>query len=402
MTGAQRLAQLLQSLVKGVLYLRLVAVALTILSLPDNGPTLRMVAAALVVALAVCVIPLLSWPVVGPFLLRHPLLLAIDVIITLGVLLVAGPQSPFFYFTLGTAALGGLLHRFRGAALFSLIMLAGYTVVVGADPTQLAVEPTFHNLFGVPALYPIVGVTGAGIRVLLERQIATESQLGEANARAAGAEERSRLARQMHDSLGKTLHGIQLAATALPQQLDRTPERARENAARIAEGAVAASTQARQLISGLRTREEASADLCTGLHADGSSWSDETGTPVELTTQVAAALAPATVAELRWIVQEALRNVERHAGATRVVVDAKERGQEVVVRVADDGVGFAVPADVGTLVNDGHFGLVGIAERAQRVGGRIRFQSNPTVGTTLTVRAPITLPADQVGTGLPA
>ena len=87
------------------------------------------------------------------------------------------------------------------------------------------------------------------------------------------------------------------------------------------------------------------------------------------------------------VVQEALANVVRHAGATRVDVLAERRGDRVMVMVEDDGVGFE-PETVGRRGVD-CLGLLGLEERADALGGTLTVESAPGAGTTIVVEVPI-------------
>jgi signal transduction histidine kinase len=95
-------------------------------------------------------------------------------------------------------------------------------------------------------------------------------------------------------------------------------------------------------------------------------------------------LAPEVELALYRIVQEALHNVARHAQASAVRVGA-EFQDGVMISVQDDGVGFAVPQRVDTLAEAGHFGLMGMHERAQLVGAHLAVRSRPGKGTTIEV-----------------
>jgi two-component system sensor histidine kinase UhpB len=103
--------------------------------------------------------------------------------------------------------------------------------------------------------------------------------------------------------------------------------------------------------------------------------------------QVARDLAPAVFR----IVQEALTNVARHAGATAVTVGLRlERGQ-LVFEVRDDGVGLSATATRG----EGSLGLLGMRERARRLGGSCEITRGSPAGTVVTVAIPLRFPADR-------
>ncbi len=89
------------------------------------------------------------------------------------------------------------------------------------------------------------------------------------------------------------------------------------------------------------------------------------------------------------VVQEALSNVARHSGATAVSVMVSFEEHEFVLQVEDNGHRFALPERVGDLAAAGHYGLMGMQERAQLIGGKLDIQSTPGHGTTLELRIPL-------------
>lgn len=99
-------------------------------------------------------------------------------------------------------------------------------------------------------------------------------------------------------------------------------------------------------------------------------------------------LDPEAEVGLFRIIQEALRNVEKHARATRVDVDVRFRPDAVIVSVGDDGCGFEVPEELGSLVPSGRLGLMGVRERAQLLRGNLELTSEPGGGTRVTARIP--------------
>jgi signal transduction histidine kinase len=95
-------------------------------------------------------------------------------------------------------------------------------------------------------------------------------------------------------------------------------------------------------------------------------------------------LAPEAELALYRIVQEALHNADRHAQASNVRVGVEFDG-DVTIRVQDDGIGFQVPARMSDLAMAGHYGLMGMQERAQLVGAQLVVRSQPGQGTTIEV-----------------
>lgn len=91
------------------------------------------------------------------------------------------------------------------------------------------------------------------------------------------------------------------------------------------------------------------------------------------------------------VAQESLRNGMRHAQAQYITLQLSVLTDEAVLSVYDDGAGFNVPSHLSKLAQDNHFGLVGMAERVEWVGGRLMIESEPGVGTEITVRVPLSV-----------
>jgi len=95
---------------------------------------------------------------------------------------------------------------------------------------------------------------------------------------------------------------------------------------------------------------------------------------------------PSVVDELHSIVREAMVNAMRHSRARSIVVTVEYARRWLTVTVRDDGDGF--DASPSLLPVDGHYGIVGMRERAERLGGRLDVTSTPTRGATVTARIP--------------
>jgi len=100
-------------------------------------------------------------------------------------------------------------------------------------------------------------------------------------------------------------------------------------------------------------------------------------------------MPPGTESEILRIAQEALHNVKKHAGAASVKVQLEYRRNEIALEVRDDGRGFAAANNGAPLESPpGHYGLTGMRERAEAIGGTLEVTSEPGAGTTVRMRAP--------------
>jgi signal transduction histidine kinase len=94
-------------------------------------------------------------------------------------------------------------------------------------------------------------------------------------------------------------------------------------------------------------------------------------------------------AEVFGIAREALTNVRKHAHAQRVTIGLTREGAEVVLRISDDGVGFDPEVAAAGPEKWPHFGLAGMRERAEAVGGRVAWHSQPGAGSEVELRVPV-------------
>jgi signal transduction histidine kinase len=384
--------QSVRSLVRLVLLFRLIALNVTVFELPGNPSEVPGVMAGLVLAAFASFLPLRYWDRWSGPLSTRPLFLGCDLMLNLTIYAYLGPASPFFLYTLGTPLLAGLLFRTTGAVILGGGMLVGYYVMVvlsgnGLDELRAHEARDIQALVVLPALYPLAAAGGAAVRALLDRQGATQAALASAERRAAAGAERARVAREMHDSLGKTLYGIALAARGLSHRIALEAPDAAGAARDLSASAQVAAEEARGLISDLRS-DTLERPLGDALDRYVREWSDRNGIAAHLHADGVDLPHPGTRYELFCIVREALENVERHAGATRVEVLLRDIAPDVVLSVVDDGVGIDGAGDARSLQTDGHYGLIGMAERGERIGATVQVAGRPGSGTTVTVRLP--------------
>lgn len=385
--------QTVRSLVRLVLLFRLIALNVTILELGGDPNQAARAAIGLALAAFASYLPLRHWDRWSEPIGAKPVFLAADLTLNLSIYASLGPASPFFLYTLGTPLLAGVLFRRAGALALGTAMIVGYYLLVifsgvGLEELRAGDARNLQTLVALPALYPLAAFGGAAVRRLLDRQTETLAALTEAEGRAAAGAERSRVAREMHDSLGKTLYGIALAARGLAHRVAGAAPDAAKEARDLSNAAQFAAEEARSLISDLRS-DTLDRPLGEALERYVSDWSQRSGVAAALEASAVDLPHPGTRYELFCIVREALENVERHAHASRVEVTLRELGgDEVVLVVADDGVGIHASGSAREIEPRGHYGLIGMAERGDRVGAKVHVGGARGAGTTVTVRLP--------------
>lgn len=192
--------------------------------------------------------------------------------------------------------------------------------------------------------------------------------------------ERTRLAGEIHDTLAQGLTGIITQLEAAERVVAHSEARRRiGTATTLARESLA---EARRSVAALRPEPLVQTQLPDAVAKVADRWAAEHGTAVTVTvTGAAQALHTEVEVTLLRAVQEALTNVARHAGASRVGITLSYMEDIVVLDVRDDGMGFD-PADGG----GGGFGLVAMRHRLTRLGGSLEVESRPGHGTALSAR----------------
>lgn len=365
-------------LVSAAMFVRLGAIVVALFGLVGEQVTPVLLVSVLV--LAGPGFAVLAHPPALDALTRHPLVLVVDVLVNLALVAALGVESPLVLATFSTALLVGMLTERRVAVAGALILTAGY-VLVEQIPAPGGDEGFMLEL-GVPTLYLCLVGLGAAVRAAHAEQAALHAQAQAAQGALAAAEERARLAREMHDSVGKTLHGIALASRGLVGWVERDPARAVQQAGALGEAAEAAAREARAILVRMRA-DQPDRPLVEVLRDRCAQWQDATGVGCELVVRAAVDLPTDVRYEVLAIVAEALENVHRHAGATYVTVELAKAGEDCRIVVEDDGRGFVPEVDGGS--PPGHFGLTGMQERAREAGVRLDVGSRPGGGTRVEI-----------------
>jgi len=212
------------------------------------------------------------------------------------------------------------------------------------------------------------------------------ARLAEDATRLARAEERTRLAREIHDTLAQGLTAIALNIEGAMHRLETDPAQARERLDRALGMARENLEDARRSVLDLRGASRLEGKpLAEALAGLARSFTSDSGVPVRVAAVHTQRLPLRIEAELFRVAQEALTNVRRHAHAREVEVALRKRGSTLTLSVRDDGRGFSPRTRAGET-----HGIVGMRERAKLLGGRLQVSSAPGRGTRILARVPIT------------
>ncbi len=202
---------------------------------------------------------------------------------------------------------------------------------------------------------------------------------------AAVLEERSRLARDLHDSVSQQLFSMTLTAQAARTQLEKNPARTAAQLERLQETAAAALAEMRALIFQLRPPALSEQGLIAALHQHVAALGRRESLNVTFQVTGEEAYARGLEQALFRIAQEALNNVLKHAGTCQVEVNLILAPDQITLVIRDDGRGFSIHEDPRT---ERHLGLISMRERTTELGGRFNLDSEPGQGTIITVQIP--------------
>ena len=286
----------------------------------------------------------------------------------------------------------------RRVVIASAVVTGGAVVVLLELPRL-----TWQVAVATWAVLSVVWVVGIVIRIYrgsverAERRAALFAADREARAREAVSEERARLARELHDSVGHALNVVVLHAGAAQRIIEKKPELAREALASIETSGRQALGDIERMLGILRAPDEAAAvDVTPGMGQLETLCEQvrEAGLPVDLTVEGGVRALPASLDLTAYrIVQEALTNTLKHAGKTRASVRVTYEDTALAIEVLDEGKGVASPA---LAVAGGGRGLLGMRERVATFRGELEAGPRPEGGFGVRARLPLA-GADGVG-----
>jgi signal transduction histidine kinase len=206
--------------------------------------------------------------------------------------------------------------------------------------------------------------------------------------REAVLEERTRIAREFHDTLEQELAAITIQLETVAAQFDQAPRIARQMLELARNMTRRSLFEARRSVWDLRSHLLENSNLVTALIEVAKLITHSSRVQIAVQTSGAPRkLPPQTENNLLRVAQEAMANAIKHAHATRIAVHLDYQAGKVSLRVTDDGVGFDT-ANPSLNHNSGHFGLLDMSERAEKMGGRYAMTSVPGQGTEVRVEVP--------------
>lgn len=255
----------------------------------------------------------------------------------------------------------------------------------------------FYPFYSILVLGRFFVVTGAGLGFawLIQRQREQRAALADANRKLAqyaaateqlaASQERNRLARELHDTLAHSLSGATVQLEAVQALWEVEPQEARQMLDQALKATQSGLTEARRALKSLRASPLDDLGLALAISEMAKSTAARGNLHLELDAQNHLENVPPEVEQCVYrVAQEALVNIVRHAAAKSLWVTLRSYSGALTLTIADDGGGF----DPGQ-VDDARYGLQGLRERAEMIGGSLHVNSSLTTGTNIQLVVPL-------------
>jgi signal transduction histidine kinase len=314
-------------------------------------------------------------------------ILVCDTLLAWGIILIfardfyTAAYAGFVYIIIEAAIRFGLTGSLSTAGLFVVALYGAFRYREAAFDVRFSVS---GYVFWTVLMVIVAMVVGAIVHEGKRQRALSERQLQENTLLT----ERQRMAREMHDTVLKTLQGLSLEARALGNREAVTPS-VKETARYIGEVCERTSREIREVIFDLRY-EGAGKNIGEQIAGILDEWSRNTGIAGEFSVSGRdVILSPEPTRQVRHIVSEALINVQRHASATNVRVTLRTSGGELYIEINDNGSGIGRRLDeLPAFVAEGKLGIAGMKERAELIGGHLSLESDAS-GTSIAITVPV-------------
>lgn len=303
-----------------------------------------------------------------------------------------GIQHLLFAYILTSALLEGLLVNLSYKVIWSSAVIVALALSRSQSQT-LATSLTVFVVLSLGVVFAIV--LGDRLRSQFEDidRLTEETMSIRAEERALA--ERLVIARDLHDSLAKSVHGIRMLAETLTADLEETQHQDSTLSRTLFESADEASREARLILDGLRVSEQEQSSLLDRLTEQACRWGARTGIEVKCSQTGSTSIIEPISSEMGWHIQrilgEILTNVEKHAQASKVFLNLSVDSTSLTLEIRDNGIGLSsgcvhTPAE-------GHYGIEGMFERAHILNATLTIDGHSAAGG---VNTALTVPLDSL------
>jgi signal transduction histidine kinase len=315
-------------------------------------------------------------------------MLTIDTFLAWGVILLfvrdfyTAAYAGFVYIVLEAAIRFGLIGSLAMIVVFALGLYGAYEY-------RLAVFGVRFSNSGYAFWTALMSIVAISVGMIIHEGRRQRWQSEKYLKESTLLSERHRIARDLHDTVLKTLQGLSLEARALQNRTTTTTPSVKDTAQYIEEVCSRTSQEIREVIFELRTEGEGTS-IGSQISEMLNKWSKTSGISGEFTLKGHDVMLPTEpTRQIQNVISEALTNVKRHASASHARIIATISPRQLNVEISDDGHGIDRSTELlYTYVAEGKLGIAGIKERVELLGGRFSLNSNQN-GTQIIFEIPI-------------
>lgn len=286
-----------------------------------------------------------------------------------------------------------VIFAYISLAIISILIVAGYEVILE------------WSLIAIPSIL-FSGFIAYMFRRQLEVRERTQQlldELQEAHTQLAAyteqveeltlTTERQRMARELHDTLAQGLTGLVLQLEAVSTHIaNQNNQRAQEILNSAMDQSRTTLAEARKVIGDLRSGKQGQQAFFEAIQEEAKQLQAMSGIACDVSIKVNRPLTDEVQNHFLKIVSEGLTNIAKHAQAKQAWLRLMENKSHLVLEIEDDGAGFDPDAESK---DSGHYGLIGIRERVELLGGEFSMDSQPQEGTCLLIQVPINITMEE-------
>ncbi|WNS40801.1 sensor histidine kinase [Paenibacillus sp. MMS20-IR301] len=278
------------------------------------------------------------------------------------------------------------LKRVVFISIISIIVFFDSALTVKDTDELIVFLPIFILMLIVVLAYAILFFKQVQERMRIQSFLEDLRKAHEKVEELTLANERQRMARDLHDTLAQGVAGLIMRLEAADAHMSQNHmERAHEIIGQSMQQARRTLAEARRAIDNLRLKSAPEIDFKEAIADEIEHFNEATGIIVSKNYRFNRTLSRLQMEHSLHIVKECLTNIARHAKADKVCVSVSSYNDRLVVEIRDNGIGFRTE-DIGK--DAGHYGLLGLKERVRLIGGEIDMSSTPE-GTTIIFEAPL-------------
>ncbi|QQZ63882.1 sensor histidine kinase [Paenibacillus sonchi] len=272
-------------------------------------------------------------------------------------------------------------------SFISIIVFFDSALTVGDTDELLVFLPIFILMLIVVLAYAILFFKQVQERLRIQSFLEDLREAHEKVEELTLANERQRMARDLHDTLAQGVAGLIMRLEAADAHMSQNhTERAHEIIGQSMQQARRTLAEARRAIDNLRLKSAPEIDFKEAVADEIEHFNEATGIIVTKDYRLNKRLSRLQMEHSLHIIKECLTNIARHAKADKVCVSVSSHNDKLIVEIRDNGIGFKTD-DIGK--DAGHYGLLGLKERVRLIGGEV-YMNSTSEGTTIKFAAPLT------------